>query len=235
MLNLAKASLLSAIVSTVFTTQQTALANRPSMRTPQHIKVINLMHQYWRCSEGLKPNTEPTLDFLVADNGFIYNPKISQYSGNEQHDAECLEALCDLSPIDCSSGRTYSSLMAERIIESFIPSGGAPEIAEYRKTHPDCRDSVILHKIPPSLARRFPEIISMDEVCSPENLYAVKVDITDHTEDKEGKRVTGEPRYAQAIRSINDHWKLHLFDYGSPPTKRLVQELASQVEAVSKR
>lgn len=74
-----------------------AFRGKPS---PAKDAVQKLISANYSCSVPLRDDfTE--LSFAVGDDGVIYDPEILHSSNNDQHDAECLEALCGLSPLKC--------------------------------------------------------------------------------------------------------------------------------------
>jgi hypothetical protein len=210
-----------------------AYAMRPSYPSVAKKALEKGMRQTWRSSHPLKSGSV-SIECDVTDEGTIYNPDITLFSGNDQHDAECLEAFCGLSPLD--HGSIWGmNLTSEHISETFgvtippsiTPSKDAPEITHYLREYPASDGSVIVHKIPPFILSRYPDLITKEEFSSPENLIRIAPDVAKKPIDSIGRRLS-QPDYVWAVRAINGWWSKHLQDSG-PVTRKTILEHAESV------
>ena len=69
-----------------------AVASRQGLASLETQSFIKGMRANWRSSQTLNTGSV-TIDFEINDEGVIYDPVISRFSGNDQFDAECLETL----------------------------------------------------------------------------------------------------------------------------------------------
>jgi hypothetical protein len=157
----------------------------------------------------------PGIRFLVGDDGKVYDPEMMRYSGDDQYDAECLEAICGLSPIAKADTDINTTARIEHFFEEFPvkeglqPSYDGSDVNEYLRTHPQPAAKhdafVVVHRIPLSVLDRYPGMFTKEELQSQSNLMEIPVGYGDNRPDKQGIRVV-VPHYVIGIANLYAFW-----------------------------
>jgi hypothetical protein len=179
------------------------------------------------------------VSFAVADDGKIYEPEITHFTGNDQHDVECLEALCGLSPLEARPNSVnfllehLSMRFGKDQVNSYIlPGYDGADIRQYLKDHPQVpkpsQAFVVIHKIPLFVLSRYPGLFTKEEILNPNNLTEVKVD-AQYPVDQDGKRFI-PPGYIFRVCKLYAYWTKTLKDRGEV-TRATVLEHAARAEA----
>lgn len=212
-----------------------AFRGKPS---PAKDAVQKLISANYSCSVPLRDDfTE--LSFAVGDDGVIYDPEILHSSNNDQHDAECLEALCGLSPLNVKPGKVGMTLdhMSFRFgkdqLNSYVsPTYLGPDVREYWQTHQKPSNPteavVLVHKIPLFILVRYPSLFSKDELLSASNLVSLKVGHKGTYSTKDGQQIF-QPQYVELVQWLYGYWTKSLKDRG-PVTRQTILEHAKPVE-----
>lgn len=218
----------------------TAFNHQPFPPTATEKAVRKGISKYWDSSREAK--TWLTIEFIVADDGKLYEPLISHYSGDDQYDAECIEAVCasfPVSSIECGAGSVslkhfFESFGKECHQSMYKPSYDGADIRDYLRSHPQPTDPqerfVVTHKVPLSVMDRYPGLFSKDELLSKENLVQMRVGNPD-LPDKDGQR--GRTMYASRIPVYYSYFE-HLFKENSNVTRDAILQCASVAAAVVK-
>lgn len=158
-------------------------------------------------SSSCKSKTPVLIACSIADDGKIYEPSIMTPSGNDQFDAECLEALCSLSPVTQNRGNSTTNL--QHCEFSFGAAAGdtlfrptatydGTDVRDYLRTHPQPSDGkafVVVHRIPLSVLSRYPKLFTKEELSRSSNL----IEITYWKNE-------AKPQYVQAIGNLYAYW-----------------------------
>jgi hypothetical protein len=196
----------------------------------------NQLKKTFRCSQ-LPDKTFTEIRYIVGEDGRIYEPEITCFSGDDQFDAECLEAVCNLHGLPASGiGRFSLSHIRQRFgkgdPESYIQGSKAPEVAEFLKAHPVSKGDVVVHKIPLSVLSYYPNLFKFEELTSPDNLMILKCrpsQLLDklYEVDKDGKRQS-MPDYILTMSSMYGSWRSCL-ENQKPFTRLNAQDLGSSM------
>ncbi|MBS1993397.1 MAG: hypothetical protein JSS86_00875 [Cyanobacteria bacterium SZAS LIN-2] len=119
------------------------------------------------------------ISVLPDSKGFLHEASITHSSGNHQYDAECLEAVCSLSPLNPNViKRTDVPIQLSFGKNGIKPCYDGTDVRAYVASHQNLRtdqkqEFVIVHKIPLRFARlcNIPE----SELQNEDNLVAIKV------------------------------------------------------------
>lgn len=184
-------------------------------------EVNKVLGSTWSSSRPLLGS--PTeITFVIADDGKIYEPRITRFSQDDQYVAECLEAVCGLSPVHSKpSFGPYLEHFTEVFgykrndfggrFDSFLkPAFDGSDVKEYLNTHPQPKNAdeafVLIHKIPLSVLIRYPGLFTKDELLSQSNLMEIKIRKWPGEEaDQNGQRRSA-PSYVDAIAYRYAYW-----------------------------
>jgi hypothetical protein len=139
----------------------------------------------WSSSRKCKEGPGLSIQCSIPDDGKIYEPQITYSTGDDQYDAECLEAVCAQSPVPVRE-QNWTATMRHPVVafgsslSMFIPKprfSGA-EINLYLSAKPAPKGSdvvsfVLIHKIPVSILNRYPGLFEESEILNPANLMEV--------------------------------------------------------------
>lgn len=213
--------------------QQTQLVvySRPSFPSPSEVAVKKQLRKTFRCSQQLDQQRFARITFGVAEDGKIYEPKFTHFSGNDQFDAECLEAVCGLYNLPALY---YGYFKLAHVEEEFGPGDGAsikpgnnaPEIATFLKTHSVSKGDVVVHKIPLFVLSQYPGLFKFEELASPDNLMIVKyIPANGEEVDDNGQRII-MPDFISVIKRRNAFWRMMLANQ-----KHLTREFILKTES----
>ena len=152
------------------------------------------------------PDEYVEIDFCIGDDGKIYEPVIAHQSKDSQYNAECLEALCSLSPVSSTSSNSTCQLQHGRIRfgekkadGGFEPKYDGSDSREYLRSHPQPSNPdaafVVVHRIPLTILSRYPNYFTKDEIISPNNLIEIRTDAADTP-----------PGYIRRIGNLYAYW-----------------------------
>ncbi|MBS1999656.1 MAG: hypothetical protein JSS86_25210 [Cyanobacteria bacterium SZAS LIN-2] len=231
--HLQKSALVSLMVGVLISLSVPVLASRPSIPSPAKQALEQGMKENWHSSQAIDKGYV-SIECDVADDGKIYNPVITRFSGNDQYDAECFEALCGLSPL--RNGPNEINLSSDHVMETFgitipesiTPKLSAADIKAYLEGHPAQSTKVVVHKIPLFMLSRYPTMLKAEDISNPKNL--IEIDFKPDSIDSAGRRLS-QPDYVYAIRCINGWWTKRLCDSG-PITR---ESILQHAEGVSPR
>lgn len=158
----------------------------------------------WSSSRPCPEGEIAYVQFLVADDGKVYEPQLSHSSGDDQYDAECLESVCMLTPLPPNLDNHLT-----RIEHCAIEFGGltsqfrpkprfdGKDITRYLLNHPQPTEPrkkfVLIHRIPLAVLNRYPGAFSEAELLNADNLIEIQVGLRPSTFD-------------QTIGNIGAHW-----------------------------
>jgi len=187
---------------------------RRASYTPVHYAVAKGLASNWSSSRPCI-GYWPTIKFFIGDDGKIYEPEMIRYSADDQYDAECLEAICSLSPIRTTENYVNSTARLEHFSEQFgvkeglQPSYDGADVNQYLKTHlqPETKHDafVVVHRIPLSVLTRYPGMFTKEELQSQDNLMEIQVGFGDNQADRQGIRDCA-PHYVVAIANLYAFW-----------------------------
>ena len=120
-----------------------------------------------------------TISVTIDDTGKIHDPIVEMYSGDDQFDAECVEAICSSSPIQ----RTAKNKDIKGLLIQFGEHGSrkfhkgltAPDIDAFLNTNTKDERFVLVHKIPLSVLSRYPGYFKESELINQNNLLQIEV------------------------------------------------------------
>jgi len=126
----------------------------------------------WYASGPLKK--EVLVSFDVVDDGVIYNPRLTEQSGNAQSDGECMAAVCLSSPlaplpIQIQTGRSLRLEVLFKATE--VPARVVTELKDTDST----ADYFVAFKCPPIVLTRYPELLSEKEIFNKSNFQKTNV------------------------------------------------------------
>jgi hypothetical protein len=175
----------------------------------------------------------------VGDDDKVYNPLITYYSGNDQHDAECLEAVCWLTPIkagqpyyDLSLGQ-FSPVFGDGDPDTIQPSEVAVETQKFLKDHPQKAGAIVAHKIPLTVLSRYPGLFTKAELATESNLMIIPPDEFQNEIKSDGIRYS-VPGYVRVIRVASGKWN-EFFAADKNVTKDGILEQAKKISPESCR
>ncbi len=176
------------------------------------------------------------VSFVVADNGKVYEPQITHYSGDRQFDSECLEAVCGLHNLPWSGRR---DMWLEHIKLRFgsedvdsIKGHEAPEMAAFIKTHSLKEGAIIFHKIPLFVLLKCPGLFKPEELTSSNNIGIIPgIDVFEN-EMRKGEQLIQPPIFVHGITKMNGIWRSCL-ESAKPLTRELVLQVASEMPGVA--
>ncbi len=193
---------------------ETSVRHDPAFFSQVHYAVEKGLASNWSSS---RPCTgyPPLIKFLIGDDGKIYEPEIQCYSADDQYDAECLEAICGLSPvckmqndINCTAGIEHFS-QEFGVKGGLQPSYDGSDVNEYLRAHPEPADKhdafVVVHRIPLSVMDRYPGMFTKEELRGQSNLMEIPVGFGDNRADKQGIRLS-VPHYVTGIANLYAFW-----------------------------
>lgn len=217
------------------TDRYTSFTHGPYRPTRAQKALKKGISSYWDSSRDTK--SWVTIEFVMADDGKLYEPRISHYSGDDQYDAECLEAICASLPLaleECESG----SIMLKHFIENFgkespltkymyTAAYNGHDIKRFLANNPQPTDPqerfVVTHKIPLSVLDRYPGLFSREELFSAENLMKMSVGNPDPP-DENGHR--GSTMYMSRIPVYYSFFE-HLFKENKNVTRESLWQCAN--------
>jgi hypothetical protein len=193
----------------------------------------------YSCSDpDIKEHTE--VSFGLADDGNIYDPQITQFTGSDQHDVECLEAICGASPVGVKADSQSLSLRHVALQfankQSFhsymLPSFDGSDVRQYLHDHPQPVDEreafVVVHKIPLFILSKYPELFTKDELINPTNLMEMKVGYSPSINPvKADGRRDAQPDYVRRLCSVYGYWTKNV-DNSTKMTKEVILEHAKR-------
>ena len=157
-----------------------------------------------------------TVYFCIGDDGKIYEPRIDRSSGDDQYDAECLEAVCGLSPVAPERENYTAHLQQENVtfgssVSPFCPKpkydGGEVKVYLSKHSQPAIRETwtfptgfVIVHKIPLYVLNRYPGFFTEEELRNSSNL----IEIPFMKEDWNANHLTVP--YVSPVGSLYAYW-----------------------------
>jgi len=156
------------------------------------------------CSSRESPTDLGTaICFTVGDDGKIYEPSIQGSSSDPQFDAECLEAVCSLSPLAKRENETgdlgHLSIQLGRkgAAVPIHPAFSGAETLKFIKSLNLGEDDhfVVVHKIPLFVLTRYPGMFSKDELLNQKNFVTMRF-------DKDAKT----PEYVKKISDFYAQW-----------------------------
>jgi TonB C terminal len=189
--------------------------------------------------------TYAEIKFGVGNDGKIYEPEIVRYSGNDQYDAECLEAVCGVSPVRPAPKKQSAWLEFEYVKfvkgplagSQFVQPGyDGTDIKRYLAHHPhptskDPSDAfVLVHRIPLNVLERYPGMFTKEELLNPENLFEIPVGVGLSEPDSEGKR-SKAPYFVRSIGNLAAFWTSIFVEPNV--TKQTIIETAKSAEVFS--
>ena len=126
---------------------------------------------HWALSAATLPG-KVVIQAGIADDGNIYDAEVKKSAGDLQLDNECLEAVCGESPFaqkpqELRNGMLVTFQITFNKDDKAVQN--AVEISEFKKIHPL---GIVFHRIPLSIAMRYPNILTNDELNSAKNLRA---------------------------------------------------------------
>lgn len=189
-------------------------AYRQYVPSPSFQAITTGINEVWDCSD---PNADnlTEVSFAIADDGKIYDSTITRWSKNEQFNAECLEAVCSLSPVTPSN--SHNGFLEHRTIRfcknaqepRIEPRYDASDVKEYLRNHPEPQNTlekfVVVHKIPLDVLRRYPGLFTREELFSSENLIEIKGNVGRDLPNSEGQR-QGNPQFVGTIGHLYAFW-----------------------------
>lgn len=197
-------------------------------KSPTRQAADNELKKTFRCSKTLDKGYMD-VRFSVGEDGRVYDPEITHYSGNDQYNAECFEAICGLQYLPAyKSSRMHLDHISKRFGEYGLVGANAPEIAEFIKTHPLKTGAVVVHKIPLSFLSRYPGLFTLEELTSPSNLMVIE-QTPEYMDDvnKEGPRYS-VPTFVSALTRMNGIYR-QVLEVQKPVTRKYILERASEM------
>ena len=176
------------------------------------------------------------VSFVVADNGKVYDPQITHYSGDGQFDSECLEAVCGLHNLPWSRNHDmwleHIKLRFGSKDLDFIKGHEAPEMAVFIKTHPLKEGDIIFHKIPLFVLLKCPGLFKPEELTGSTNIGIIPgADVHENEMDK-GEQPIKPPIFVHGIVKMNGIWRSWLKST-NPLTRELVLKVASEMPGIA--
>ena len=156
------------------------------------------------CSSGY--GTE--IVFNIHDDGMIYNPVVGCSSLDPQYDAECLEAVCSLSPLTPfhnNSGKLqvgYGHFGRQNDPYAAEPAFASDAARKLLFNATDLKKGkalVVVHKIPLEVLTKYPGMFDKAYLLSDQNLLVI-------TYDKEST----PPAYVKKISDLYTQWGVFL-------------------------
>lgn len=217
----------SLVVSILACVNLSALGTQLYVPSPAKKEVGKQLKELLHCSNPPKDDyTEIT--FTVGEDGCMYEPKITHYSGSDQFDAECFEAVCGLHNLPSPHN---IQLDLEHITERFGPAhpdyiqskstGG--EVEEFLKHHSLKTGEVVVHKVPLWVLSVYPGLFKPEELMNPKNLMIIPADVAPNPRDSEGNRASS-PEYVADLKLVNGRFR-SLLKEQQPLTKEFVSDL----------
>ncbi len=153
------------------------------------------------------------ISFGIADDGKIYNPIVTVFSDDDQYDAECLEAICSMSPI-VPPPRFHGGFLDGYTFDFGIRSDLKPkydgkDVKRYLVANPQPKEIsyaldkvpfVLVHKIPLTVLTRYPGMFTEDELITPNNLIKFSA------APVSGKNVDIQPVQLRNIADLYGGW-----------------------------
>jgi hypothetical protein len=143
----------------------------------------------------------PCIGFDLNDSGEILNAFVVKSSGVYQIDADCLEAVCSLSPTPIGNSHGYISHME-------IDFTKLQKLEDLKKSQPLrqfknlANGVVFIHRIPLPVLKRYPGIFTEPELLDSSNLCQISV-----------KPIVGRPYWTTQIQNHlqawSDFYRLH--------------------------
>lgn len=191
-------------VITIAAQGQFCYASQRRPHTPLGDEIDRRLHSDWHASRSCTRAT--SIEFDVTEDGKVQKPFISMYSGDDQFDAECLEAVCGLSPLNVQRNQTAKFVhIVRQFGEQGEPSFGrgleASDIKGYLQNNFQPR-IVVVHRIPLSVLRRYPDFFKESELVNQNNLLEIKAE-TDPPADRWINR-----SYVSSITNLYSYWNI---------------------------
>jgi len=208
-----------------------AVASRPYLPSPAKTETGKQLREHFHCS-NLPKDEFTEISFTVGEDGIMYEPQITHYSGNDQFDAECFETVCGLHNLPSPHN---IQLDLEHIHERFgnahpdyiQQKSSAREVTEFLKNHSLKTGEVVIHKIPLWVLSVYPGLFKPEELMNPKNLMVIPADATPNPIDSEGRR-SSLPEYVSDLKLINGNFRVVLKDQ-KPLTRKYVSALAEGI------
>jgi hypothetical protein len=182
----------------------------PASFTQMHAAIVKGLASSWSSSRVCR-GSYPLVKFMVADDGKIYDPELVCYSADNQYDAECLEAICSLSPfapIEDFESRIEHFTQEFGASEGLQPTYDGSDINVYLRTHLQPKDPfdafVVVHKIPLTVLERYPGMFTKGELQSQNNLIEIPVGYGDNKANNQGRKIA--PHYVSVIANLYAFW-----------------------------
>ncbi len=153
------------------------------------------------------------VSFGIADDGKIYEPVVRVFSCDDQYDAECVEAICSMSPI--VPPPNYHSAFLDHYVFKFgsesdlKPRYDGSDVSSYLVANPQPKEIsyalgnvpfVVVHKIPLTVLTRYPGVFTEKELISPNNLIKIAFKPLDHKDNE------FQPMYVRRIADLYAGW-----------------------------
>lgn len=170
------------LIFTDIPTEASTLA-RPLSKTA---KVVNeSIKSSWSSSKKM-PDKYTEITFGIADDGKIYDPVVRTFTNDDQYDAECVEAVCSMSPIapppKIHTGFLDRYTFRFGVRSDLKPAYDGKDVNHYLVENPQPKEIsyplgkepfVVVHKIPLTVLTRYPGLFTKQELTSQNNLIRV--------------------------------------------------------------
>lgn len=216
----------------------TSFDHPPFPPTKEEKAVRKAISSYWNSSRKAPSWTQ--IDFVVADDGKMYEPLIAHSSSDDQYDAECLEAVCAAFPIsstECEAGTTklkhfFESFGMQCHQAMYLPAYDGREIRTYLDHHQQPQSTedafVVVHKIPVCVLDRYPGLFSKNELLSESNLIRIRIG---HADPAAKREVGSSTLYATRIPLYYSYF-WHLFKENASVTRDALYQCANSADQV---
>jgi hypothetical protein len=216
------------------------LTGGPNFRDREFERVLK---SNWSCSQLLSGKL-CEIKIAVADDGKIYDPEILHSSSNDQFDAECLEAICSVAPLE----EEWQHGFLDGYVVKFLPEKTAKQlpvkyleigpkyqgidVIEYSKQTPQSLNphekTVFVHKIPLSVLVRYPGLFKESELLCKNNLIAVYCGQS--VFDEKENTVSPPPNYLFKVANLYFQWARFFLDHKPRPSREQIEEFAKSAE-----
>lgn len=153
------------------------------------------------------------ITFGIGDDGKIYDPVVTTFTGDDQFDAECVEAICSMSPIvpplKIRTGFLEHHTFRFGLRSDLKPAYDGRDVNNYRLAHPQPKvvsyalgdePFVVVHRIPLTVLTRYPGLFTERELVASNNLIKV---ISPPIEEKSADY---QPMYVRRIADLYAGW-----------------------------
>lgn len=217
-------------------TQPSVAGSPPRPLSETHKAINETIKSSWSSSKKIA-GKHTDISFGIADDGKIYEPVVKTFSGDDQYDAECLEAICSMSPVvpppQAHSGFLHHFSFNFGSGSDLEPKFDGKEVNSYLVANPEPKEVsyplgqvpfVLVHKIPLTVLTRYPGMFTEAELTNQNNL--VKVNFMPVAE----KSVDIQPSYVGRIAALYAGWN-EIFKQGNV-TKSKISERAKQIPLI---